>query len=196
MTFKDRIPAKPNRYAITDENGNVEYVVIKRADEPVEPGTPLNADTFNRMLNMVVMPIGYIFEWSPVEGGPDLSTAEKVAAHYGFGTWEAFGSGRFTLGASKEYAVGSVGGESKHTLTVEEMPSHKHSPNHSEYNNLFEVHWSNNLDTSAGDTKAVYLDYYSTGDTGAVISTSEAGGNQPHNNMPPYEVVYRWRRIA
>ena len=25
---------------------------------------------------------------------------------------------------------------------------------------------------------------------------SGAGGNQPHNNMPPYLVVYAWRRTA
>jgi hypothetical protein len=26
--------------------------------------------------------------------------------------------------------------------------------------------------------------------------TSSVGNNQPHNNMPPYEVAYCWKRIA
>lgn len=35
------------------------------------------------------MPIGYTFAWSQTSGsGIDLSTAEKVAEYYGFGTWE------------------------------------------------------------------------------------------------------------
>jgi hypothetical protein len=34
---------------MTDENGNVSYVTIERADEPVVEGTPLNAETFNAL---------------------------------------------------------------------------------------------------------------------------------------------------
>ena len=49
MVFEDRISAYPGRYTITDENGNVSYVVLGRADSPTVDGTPLNADTFNRM---------------------------------------------------------------------------------------------------------------------------------------------------
>lgn len=49
MEFVDRVSAYPNRYTMTNENGIVSYVVIERADEPVIPGTPLNAETLNRM---------------------------------------------------------------------------------------------------------------------------------------------------
>ena len=49
MTFEDRVSAYPNRYLMTDENGNAQYVVLERADEPIKPGTPLNAETFNNM---------------------------------------------------------------------------------------------------------------------------------------------------
>lgn len=46
-----------------------------------------------------MLPVGSIVEWSPVEGGKaDLSTPAKVAAYYGFGTWEAYGRGQFLLG--------------------------------------------------------------------------------------------------
>jgi hypothetical protein len=49
MEFVDRVSAYPNRYIITNENGDTHYAVIERADEPVTPGTPLNAETFNSL---------------------------------------------------------------------------------------------------------------------------------------------------
>ena len=42
------------------------------------------------------------------------------------GTWEQL-KDRFLLGAGDTYTNGSTGGESTHTLTVDEMPSHTHS---------------------------------------------------------------------
>lgn len=47
--FADRESAYPNRYRVIPESGNAYYVILERADEPVTPGTPLNAETFNRM---------------------------------------------------------------------------------------------------------------------------------------------------
>lgn len=50
MTFVDRKAAKPNRYLVTPENGgDPYYVVLERADEPIEVGTALNAETFNAL---------------------------------------------------------------------------------------------------------------------------------------------------
>lgn len=50
MEFKDRVSAYPNRYLLTDENGNTSYVHLERADEPTVPGTPLDAETLNNLL--------------------------------------------------------------------------------------------------------------------------------------------------
>lgn len=50
MVFTDRVSAYPNRYILTDADGNASYVVLERADEPIAVGTPLNAETFNAML--------------------------------------------------------------------------------------------------------------------------------------------------
>lgn len=49
MEFLDRVSAYPNRYVMTDENGNTSYIYLERADEPTVPGTPLNAETFEKM---------------------------------------------------------------------------------------------------------------------------------------------------
>lgn len=57
----------------------------------------------------VMMPVGYVFQWAPVEGdGLDLSTADKVRAYFGFGTWEAVSSGRALMGADDAHAAGST----------------------------------------------------------------------------------------
>ena len=53
MEFIDRVSAYPNRYVMTDENGNTSLVYLERADEPTVPGTPLNAETFDAMADAI-----------------------------------------------------------------------------------------------------------------------------------------------
>lgn len=74
----------------------------------------------------VQLPLGYIFEFDPtgITNAPDLSTAEKVHNYFGYGTWEAYGAGRTTIGVSSEHGIGSEGGEESHVLTTDEMPAH------------------------------------------------------------------------
>ena len=98
------------------------------------------------------------------------------------GTWEQI-KDRFLLAAGDTYAAGATGGEAMHTLTVAEMPAHTHPY---KYNGQ-----SLNVSTSGirltdGDKSNAY----SGSPNGA------AGGNQPHNNMPPYVTVYMWKRTA
>lgn len=62
-------------------------------------------------------PVGAIY-CSTVETNPhDL---------FGFGTWEYIEQGRVLLSQGDKYSAGSTGGAETHTLTVAEMPSHKH----------------------------------------------------------------------
>lgn len=69
MEFKDRVSAYPNRYLLTDENGNTSYVHIERADEPTVPGTPLDAETLNNLLQKE----GGVMTGSIEMGGHSLS---------------------------------------------------------------------------------------------------------------------------
>lgn len=134
-------------------------------------------------------PVGYIFEWSPVEGNStDLSTPEKVAQYFGYGTWAAFGAGQFLLGAGGSYQAGNTGGEAEHTLIRVELPNEKIS-----VNTVIQ-------DSPSGSANYARYTYngYSSKDNAITLSsgfTDPLGSGQAHNNMPPYIVVYRWQRI-
>ena len=102
------------------------------------------------------------------------------------GTWVAFGAGKTLVGFDSNDAdfstVEATGGEKAHTLDITEMPSHNH--------NKLKLRWS----TAAG-ANAVY------GSNGAGSGSdrdteSYQGGDQPHNNMPPYIIVYFWKRVS
>ena len=132
------------------------------------------------------VPIGGIIEWNGTGliGAPDLSTPEKVASVYGYGTWERYGIDRVTVGAGGEYNAGSIGGEKEHTLNIAEMPSHQH-----------QLHgWAIAISTSEGTQYAPTHPYDRYDNTN--VTTRPVGEGQPHNNMPPYIGTYRYRRIA
>ena len=96
------------------------------------------------------------------------------------GTWEMI-TNRFLLAAGDLYEGGTTGGEAAHTLTVDEMPSHSHGLRCVRYNSE-----ESPLVTSGGTQKWLH----------ETFSTYSSGGDQPHNNMPPYFAVYMWQRVA
>ena len=95
------------------------------------------------------------------------------------GTWEQL-QDRFLLGAGETYTAGNTGGEASHTLTTDEIPSHSHV--YSRRTGM-SIH---SLQTGSG---FVISDEQND-------NTSAVGGGQAHNNMPPYLVVYMWKRTA
>ena len=153
-----------------------------------------------------LMPVGTIIEWSPVSGdGTDLSTAAKVAAYYGFGTWEAYGPGRMLLGADSSHAAGSTGGSEQVTLTEEQLPRINGS--------VFAAAGAE------GETAGGYAafrtasgkmslseprQYGQPGDKESWapnapsygVLTLDFGEGKSHTNMPPYLAVYCWKRTA
>lgn len=100
------------------------------------------------------------------------------------GTWQSL-PGRFLLGAGSGYSAGSAGGESEHTLTVNEMPSHTHTT-------------TTNIDAAGFGTNNSLARGYggSTENKSGSPWISHTGGGQAHNNMPPYLVVYMWKRTG
>lgn len=82
--------------------------------------------------------------------------------------------GRFILGTSPQYAMFSNGGETTHTLTVNEIPPHSHGIMRPRGDQT----WSNGTGQAWWGTNDAYQFF-----------TQNAGGGQPHNNMPPYYVL-------
>lgn len=123
-----------------------------------------------------VYPIGSIY----------LSVSQTNPSSLFGGTWEAFANGRTLVGIDTQQeefnTVNKLGGEKNHILTTQEMPSHNHKrPNSILYN---------------GSSS-----WWIGGEGGTTIEvdetpTSSSGGNQAHNNLQPYIVVYMWKRVV
>ena len=103
------------------------------------------------------------------------------------GTWQQI-QGRFLLGMSSSYPAGSQGGEAKHTLTEAELPSIE--PKLCVGTNTNE--WLGYINTNATKSNGLATIGYRDG----TALTVPFGGNQAHNNMPPYLAVYIWKRTA
>lgn len=142
------------------------------------------------------LPIGCVFEFDPtgLSNAPDLSTAAKVREYFGYGTWEAYGAGRVTVGAGSGYAVGSEGGEAAHKLIPEEMPNHSHAQRKVVASGIANIVVPTESGAYSGDELGVGQTNWYTGKN--LLKTSAEGGSKAHNNLQPYRTVYRWRRIA
>lgn len=108
---------------------------------------------------------------------------ENPSTIYG-GTWVAWGKGQVPVGVdtsdSDFNTVEKTGGEKEHTLTVDEMPSHKH-----DFGQRF---------ATTSSLSGEYGYYMIAGTQTDVIKNT--GGNQPHNNLQPYITCYMWKRTA
>lgn len=49
MVFEDRISKYPGRWTMVREDGSSVVVTLVRNDEPIKPGTPINAETLNEL---------------------------------------------------------------------------------------------------------------------------------------------------
>lgn len=107
------------------------------------------------------------------------------------GTWEQI-KDKFLLSAGDSYTAGSTGGEAAHTLTEAEIASHRHSVNQFPISYDYSISPGGDLNGLVIGTKA------GSGATLQVFAhnTNTAGSGQAHNNMPPYLVVYVWKRTA
>jgi len=112
------------------------------------------------------------------------------------GTWEQI-QDRFLLAAGSTYAAGSTGGEATHTLTINEMPTHQHDIRNRDGNGTNGL-CATNATTGTDGTNWCFKDVQVDGDSDAsgTFVAANTGGGQAHNNMPPYLVVYVFKRIS
>ena len=121
-----------------------------------------------------------------------ISTDETSPAELFGGTWERI-KDTFLLAAGDTYEAGETGGSATHTLTIDEMPKHRHT---------FRVVKDWDANSGGGLPKANNAAGNNNGwSTPASVDDANnalgyTGGDQPHNNMPPYLAVFIWRKVA
>ena len=124
-----------------------------------------------KILSTILFPIGYVY----------ISVNNTNPGTIFGGTWEQI-KDTFLLACGDTYAAGTTGGEATHTLTVAEMPSHNHA-----------------IEMTSGGV-AYQVERVPFGNQSvwgnSTLPIKPTGGNQPHNNMPPYLAVYVWKRVA
>lgn len=170
--FKDRIPTQvlsngAIRYEEFDENGNsLGYKYMKRADEPIEKGNVWNKVIYDGIKEEFYstyrnIPQGLICMWSGVTVPTGWHLCDGTN-----GTPDL--RDRFVVGSGNEYEIGNTGGEKTHKLTIAEMPSHSHT--------------ISNFPTDISGQERGQNSY------GEYVTkeTSSVGGNQAHENRPPY----------
>ena len=141
------------------------------------------------------VPVGGIIEWdgTGLTGAPDLSTPEKVAAVYGYGTWERYGTDRVTVGAGGEYAAGSVGGASEFWLDRSNLPT---------FDAGLYLNGNTQYPLGCYETSGSGRGQYLVTSVGSRVNCEQdllmhfENSPNPINNMQPYIANYRYRRIA
>lgn len=145
------------------------------------------------------LPIGAVLEWNsdiiPTNwllcDGQEVSRTEYSELFEVLGTKYGEGDGSTTfnlpnrkgnvaVGKDEEDTdfneLGKTGGEKEHTLTVDEMPKHKHGTPIDSYVNTDK------------QTDQIQGGHISNISQGTNFNTLYAGGNKPHNNLQPYIV--------
>ena len=114
------------------------------------------------------IPVGCIFLWS----GSTASIPDGfVICDGNNGTPDL--RDRFIVGAGSTYAVADTGGLVSVTLSIAQMPLHYHSLNKT-------MTSSTKFFPAAGTTSTPWLN------TGPTPNTSAVGGDESHENLPPY----------
>jgi hypothetical protein len=164
-----------------------------------------NAITFSEVAQSFldkIYPIGSIYT--------NASDNTNPATLLGFGTWVAYATGRTLVGVGSgtdsqptpetvSFTAGTQAGEYNHTLTSAEsgLPTHYHEVGSrgDENNSPFTAQNTKTRRYHEGgghtsqSTASMTLD-------GETKFNTAADASSAHNNMPPYIVVYMWRRTA
>jgi len=139
-------------------------------------------------------PVGSIYTNAAVSTNP--------ATLLGFGTWSAFGAGRVMVGldaGNAAFDTAQETGGSADAIVVSH--SHTATSSVSDPGHNHTIGFQNNtIDQNAGSSALAKqgTSNTSTASTGISVSTSisTTGSSGTNANLPPYIVVYMWRRTA
>lgn len=142
-------------------------------------------NTYKSIKNILldsVYPIGSIY----------ISVSDVSPKSFLGGEWEEFAKGRTIVGIDSTNNTntrfkkpGATGGLETVKLDISQLPEHSHSIKMS-------------VSTGAIQDTDAFTNIGIKSESGPINSgyTNKAGLNQPHENMPPYIVVYMWKRVS
>ena len=180
QVIRDAVPttAIPYEYEVeqTSTEGLFEVINAYVPDVPTKTSQLTNDSGFITAADIgnALYPVGSIY----------MSVNNTNPSTFFGGTWVSWGAGRVPVGVDTndtDFAtVEKTGGEKTHTLTVSEMPSHKHT-----------------VEAIGSGTTQQELTAFNVGTTSGIDSyagTDFTGGGQAHNNLQPYITCYMWKR--
>lgn len=180
-------PTDTTRASVEQVNSKQDRLVSGTNIKTVNGASILGSGNIQTLQLASVYPVGSIYINASVDTNP--------ATLFGFGTWTKL-ENMFLFGSGNNYSLGDTGGEESHTLATNEIPSHYHDG----------ITYSGNKDWRIGDQSGIggtqsvpYGKSFNSPTNTNIISkwvTSNAGGGEAHNNMPPYIVVNIWQRIG
>jgi hypothetical protein len=139
-------------------------------------------------------PVGSIYTNAAVSTNP--------ATLLGFGTWTAFGAGRVMVGldaGNAAFDTAQETGGSADAIVVSHTHSASSSVSDPGHNHTIGFQ-NNTIDQNSGSAALARqgTSNTSTASTGISVSTtiSSTGSSATNANLPPYIVVYMWRRTA
>lgn len=106
--------------------------------------------------------------------------------------WNRYAQGRTLVGVNENETefntVGKTGGTKDVTLTVDQMPSHKHTPTISGIAQECGA-WYTRGDNRSGIN-------WGMGSSPNAVSMTNTGGGKSHTNLQPYITAYCWVRVS
>ena len=167
-----------------------------------DSSTKLATTAFVQTVLQALYPVGTVYT--------NATSSTNPATLLGFGTWVAFGAGKVMVGLDSGDAtfstVGNTGGSKdaivvSHTHTATSTvtdPTHRHNIGSNDSTaddggNSGGQEFARNA--GSGNGANVYTNYASTG-ISVSTSLSTTGSSATNANLPPYVVVYLWKRTA
>lgn len=174
---------------------------VSEADDTFEVSEKWDVKVYGQLLKEFLVdsiyPVGSIY----------MSVESTSPATLFGGTWSQL-QNRFLLGAGSSYTAGNTGGAATVTLTTSQMPAHTHtftgtaaSHTHTLKNKKTTWGSSGSSNVVIDSTSSSYSSLVNVTNVNSTSITpkgtnSSTGGGGSHNNMPPYLVVYMWKRTA
>lgn len=199
-------------FKLVHYNANKQAIALGKSSEAqsnqrlLEVALPISIDdaakpSVKTLMLDLVYPIGSIY----------MSVNNVSPQTFLGGTWSPI-QDTFLLSAGSTYTAGATGGEATHLLDTTEIPAHTHGSK--SITGWFEMRKStgdaNEIQTvdgtvfssTASGTKSTTITNNSKEykrqriNFSATHEHTSVGGGLAHNNMPPYLVVYMWKRTA